>query len=140
MRTSEAFRAELHRVLGRTRQEDVARKTGISSGYVSNMVRDGRVPSWERLHQLCKGLELTSAQRSALLAAAGYADDVGSLTDAELPQRVVDVAREMCSLSPHQLDVVRRLLQEPRRLDAVATLLSEINGAGRMREVLTAAA
>jgi transcriptional regulator with XRE-family HTH domain len=109
----------------RVTQADIVRRTGVSSGWVSSMVRSGRVPSRETIETMVEGLGLNAAQSSRLLGAAGYSSPHVTASGAELPSPVADVAWEMTGLSPKQLETVRRLVEQPERIDAIAALLGD---------------
>lgn len=117
------FRQELVGLMRRLQltQADVVRRTGLSSGWVSQMVRNGKVPSRAVVQLMTDRLELGYDDRARLFAAAGYAADEAVTPDG-LPQPVISLALELAPLSQKRLDVMRWLAQEPTRIDSIAAL------------------
>jgi len=128
MRSSEAFRETLHRVIGRTPQKEIAERTGISSSYISNMIRGGRIPSWDMLDHFCQKLGVTSEGRDMLFQAAGYEKrnpdwHMRGMEDRPVrayPERVLRIADTMCHMTQRDIELVENM---------VARLVSEMNGA-----------
>jgi transcriptional regulator with XRE-family HTH domain len=123
MHERRSFQQELIALMRRLElsQADIGRRTGISSAWLSQMVKNGKVPSRESVRQLVEGLDLGYEDRARLYAAAGYAADA-EVPGGTLPQPVVSLAMELAPLSPRQLEVVRWLARDPQRLDGIALL------------------
>jgi transcriptional regulator with XRE-family HTH domain len=115
------FGTVLREAVGRMKAREICEKSGISQPYVSQMFH-GQVPSWEILVKLVAGIPVAGWHRAKLFALAGYMDPRSAIP-LELPPVVAEVARELVPLSPRQLEIVRRLVEQPHRLEAVGSLL-----------------
>lgn len=117
---SNDFRRVMREVVGSRPQREVAELAGISLPYVNQML-NGKVPSLPMLTKLADGLALDARVRGRLFAAAGYQPSL----QGDLPADLAYVVDEMKSLSPQQLETVRRLVEHPERIDALAALIGD---------------
>ena len=120
MAVNSHFKSVLRTVVGKRTVGEVVESTGISTAYVHNMLAQGRVPSPEKLAQLSDGLNLTPEDRERVFEAAGY----GRLLHRPVPER--DPRRRVVPvdhLTPEQEEIVRRLIEDPERVNALGLLL-----------------
>src|SRR2546423_1280832 len=120
-----AFQRELEAFMARRnlRQADVVRLTGVSQAWINSMVRSGKVPWGEPLTQLVAGRDGDPGDRARLFPAAGYSDVEVVAASLELPPAAVELARGAARLSPEDLALVRRLIDEPQRLHGLRLLI-----------------
>jgi transcriptional regulator with XRE-family HTH domain len=122
----EAFSDVLREATGGSSQTEIADRTGVSQSYVHALLHRKRAPSREIVQQLADGLGLGGEPRRRLFRSAGYVVDTGESPTSGLSVPVVEVARKMeeRGLTVQQLDTVRRLVEDPHRIDAIRLLLN----------------
>jgi transcriptional regulator with XRE-family HTH domain len=130
MPKNEEFRQLVRSAVGKLSQREIADKTGISQPYAYQIL-NGHIPSREKLVALVDGLDIKGWQRARLFDLANYRDDQDAPGD-ELPVPFQEVAREMQrqNLSVEQLKMVRRLIEQPGRLDALRALIDSNDRVG----------
>lgn len=107
------FQDELLTLVGRRRQQEIAEDTGLSQSYLSNMLRNGRMPSRSTVIKIAEGLRLGPEERERLFRAAGFSDPLAEegVSGAALawPQRVAEVADVLCRLREEDLEIIQAM-------------------------------
>src|SRR4051812_39015812 len=97
------FGQTLREVSAGMSQSAISDRTGVSQGYIHDLLTKDRAPPPQTLERLGEGLRLVPQDRPRLFEAAGYVhpkeDWVPETESAALwPRRVVELAEQICRL------------------------------------------